>query len=66
MHVHALLCLGIEKAQETYNSMLEKPTTDKKLLEAAWELEEHRHLYNEAQRITQQLSASYSKCPQTS
>ena len=51
--------------------MLEKPTTDKKLLEAAWELEEHRHLYNEAQRIAQQLSATanaikQANLPQTS
>ena len=36
--------------------MLERSTTDKKLLEAAWDLEEHRHLYNEAQKIAQQLS----------
>ena len=36
--------------------MLERSTTNKKLLEAAWDLEEHRHLYNEAQKIAQQLS----------
>ena len=36
--------------------MLERSTTDKKLLEAAWDLEEHRHLYNEAQKTAQQLS----------
>ena len=53
---NALLSLGTEKAQEEYDSLLERSTTDKKLLEAAWDLEEYRHLYNEAQKIVQQLS----------
>lgn len=53
---NALLSLGTEKAQEEYDSLLERSTTDKKLLEAAWDLEEYRHLYNEAQKIAQQLS----------
>ena len=50
---NALLSLGTEKAQEEYDSLLERSTTDKKLLEAAWDLEEYRHLYNEAQKIAQ-------------
>jgi len=46
-----LFSLGTEKAQEEYDSLLDKSTTDKKLQEAAWDLEEHRYLYNEAQKI---------------
>lgn len=47
--------------QEEYDSLLERSTTDKKLLEAAWDLEEHRHLYNEAQKIAQQVSVIANK-----
>ena len=41
---NALLSLGTEKVQEEYDSLLERSTTDKKLLEAVWDLEEYRHL----------------------
>jgi len=50
-HDNKFFSLRTEKAQGEYDGFLDKSTTDKKLQEAAWDLEDHRYLYNEAQKI---------------